>query len=76
MAYTQAGARAMATAHQMMLRASLENHPQHELHVQDTINYVNAVAEHYATMMKQYVDAKIDKLVSVEVNKQMNDKKV
>ena len=69
MAYTQAGARAMATAHQMMLRASMEGHPQHELHVQDTINYVNAVADHYAAIMKQYVDSQIDKMVAVEVNK-------
>ncbi len=48
---TSAGTRALMIAHQMQLRAALEKHPQHEEHEKDTINYVNAVTDHYADVL-------------------------
>lgn len=73
---TKAGARAYGIAQQMQLRAALENHPQHVMHVLDTINYVNAVGEHCIEVMKQYVDQHIDNLVKIEVDRKMNDSRV
>ena len=63
---TQSGTRAIMLAHQMQLRAAQEGHPQHEQHVRDTINYVNAVADHYAEV--------ITRNVKEEVKKTLDDK--
>ena len=73
---TQSGARALILAHQMQLHAAAENHPQHVIHVQDTINYVNSVADHYSEMMARYLDTQMEKMIKAEVDKQMNDTKV
>ena len=67
---TPAGTRAMMYAHQMQLQAAQENHPQHVLHVQNTINYVNAVADHYAEVLTK----NFEKTVKEEVKKALDDK--
>lgn len=67
---TPAGTRAMMYAHQMQLQAAQENHPQHVLHVQNTINYVNAVADHYAEVLTK----NFEKTVKEEVRKALDDK--
>ena len=67
---TPAGTRALMIAHQMQLRAALEKHPQHEEHVKDTINYVNAVTDHYAEVLTK----NFEKTVKEEVRKALDDK--
>ena len=52
------------------LCAALEKHPQHEEHVRDTINYVNAVADHYA----EVITRNVEKTVKEEVRKTLDDK--
>ena len=54
----------------MQLQAAQENHPQHVLHVQNTINYVNAVADHYAEVLTR----NFEKTVKEEVQKALDDK--
>ncbi len=67
---TSAGTRALMIAHQMQLRAALEKHPQHEEHVKDTINYVNAVTDHYAEVLTK----NFEKTVKEEVRKALDDR--
>ncbi len=67
---TPAGTRALMIAHQMQLRAALEKHPQHEEHVKDTINYVNAVTDHYAEVLTK----NFEKTVKEEVRKALDDR--
>ena len=67
---TPAGTRTLMIAHQMQLRAALEKHPQHEEHVKDTINYVNAVTDHYAEVLTK----NFEKTVKEEVRKALDDK--
>ena len=67
---TPAGTRALMIAHQMQLRAALEKHPQHEEHVKDTINYVNAVTDHYAEVLTK----NFEKTVKEEVRKALDER--
>lgn len=76
MAYTQAGARAIMLAHQMKLQAAAEKHPQHERHVDNQINYANAVAEAYNDNWKLWVERDLPKLIDQEIEKYMRQSKI
>ena len=76
MAYTQAGARAIMIAHQMKLQAAAEKHPQHERHVENQINYANAVAEAYNDNWKLWVERDLPKLIDQEIEKYMRQSKI
>ncbi len=56
------------------MRAAQENHPQHVIHVQDTINYVNSVADHYAEVIVRTIEADLEKKIREEVREALNDK--
>lgn len=64
MAYTTSGAKAFNLAHQMQLRAAMENHPQHEQHVRDQIDYVNSVADHILQQVRIIAREEINKALS------------
>ena len=76
MAYTSSGAKAFAIAHQMQLRAQLENHPQHEQHVRDQIDYVNSVADHLLQQIPEIVDQRVRAIVREEIDKALSEPKV
>ena len=76
MAYTQAGARAMMVAHQMKLQAAAENHPQHERHVDNQINYTNAVAEAYNHNWELWVQKELPHLIEQEIEKYFKHSKI
>ena len=56
------------------MRAALEKHPQHEEHVKDTINYVNAVTDHYAEVLTKNFAKNFEKAVKEEVRKALDDR--
>ena len=77
MAYTQAGAKAYAIAHQMQLRtaAGLEN-PAHAEHIREFVDYANNLMEHYYQMTIAYIDKAVDPAAEKAVQKALNDTKV
>ena len=66
-----ASSRAMMIAHRMQLEASAENKPNHIRHVQNQIDYANAVAEAYNARWEQWVKTELPKLIDERIEKYM-----
>ena len=60
----------------MKLQAAAEKHPQHERHVENQINYANAVAEAYNDNWKLWVERDLPKLIDQEIEKYMKTSKI
>ena len=62
-----ASGRAMAIASNMQLEAAFENKPNHVRHVQNQINYTNAVAEAYNAHWEQWATSTLPKLIDERI---------
>ena len=60
----------------MKIQAAAEKHPQHERHVDNQINYANAVAEAYNENWKLWVEKDLPRLIDQEIEKFMKTSKV
>ena len=60
----------------MKMQAAAEKHPQHERHVDNQINYANAVAEAYNDNWKMWVERDLPKLIDQEIEKYMRQSKI
>lgn len=66
----------MAIAHQMQLQAAVEGKPNHIQHVENQIDYTNAIAETYNEQWKQWVSTELPKMVRHEVEKCLNAREI
>lgn len=65
--------RAMVIAHKMQLEAAFENKPNHVRHVQNQIDYANAVAEAYNARWEQWVKTELPKMIGDCVDMRMKN---
>ena len=61
------GGRAMAIVHTMHMEAAVENKPNHVRHVQNQIDYTNAVAEAYNAQWEQWARTELPKLIDERI---------
>ena len=61
------GGRAIGIAHKMNLEALIENKPNHVIHVQNQIDYTNAVAEAYNARWEQWAKSELPKLIDERI---------
>ncbi len=66
----------MAIAHQMQLQAAVEGKPNHIQHVENQIDYTNAIAETYNEQWKQWVSTELPKMVHQEVERCLNSREI
>ena len=66
----------MAIAHQMQLQAPVEGKPNHIQHVENQIDYTNAIAETYNEQWKQWVSTELPKMVHQEVERCLNSREI
>ena len=60
----------------MKMQAAAEKHPQHERHVDNQINYANAVAEAYNENWKLWVEKDLPRLIDQEIENYMKTSKI
>lgn len=62
-----ASGQAMAIAHVMQTEAAFENKPNHVRHVQNQIDYTNAVAEAYNARWEQWAKTALPKMIDERI---------
>ena len=67
MAVGNVGARAFALAYTMQFEAAAEGNPNHVRHVQNQVNYTNAVAEAYNAHWEQWAATVLPKLIDERI---------
>ena len=62
-----ASSRAFGSAHTMQTEAAFEGKPNHVRHVQNQIDYTNAVAEAYNARWEQWASSDLPKLIDERI---------
>ena len=62
-----ASGKAMGIAHKMHVEAAFENKPNHVRHVQNQIDYTNAVAEAYNARWEEWAKSALPKLIDERI---------